>query len=190
MKNKGISLVELLVTISIIAIATIGVIRVSNVHLGWSVNKCSKLIDSALNKTMTQAMSKENVKGILLYQEDGVYYGTLISRSCRTGAGTYTLEDADIVERIELGRQPVTIKVILKETGGTNEKEIELTNQDSHTNMTGAAQFLYDKGSGAIYPVAIGGIDYSYTGIIVDCQGKTQELVIFPATGRHIFKQR
>lgn len=188
MKNKGISLVELLVTISIIAIVTIGVIRVSNVHLGWSVNKCSKLIDSALNKTTAQAMSKENVKGILLYQKDGVYYGTLISQSCRTGAGTYTLQDSCVVERIELGTQPITVKVILKETGGTNQKEIELTDQASETNMTNAAQFLYDKGSGAIYPVAFGGVDYSYTGIIVECQGKTQELVIYPATGRHIFK--
>lgn len=182
--EKGFSLVELLVTIAVIAILSTGVIVMVGMNSGWKVNKAHKILDSTLNKTMVYAMSKGNVVGVVVYELNETYYATMISSS-GSGAVNYALTEDKIVDKVELGKAPISLTIRYKANGAATEQSYTLTNQTSESNMTSVAEFLFDRSTGAIKDVKISGMDSHYTGIDVSDGTKTRKIKIYAATGRH-----
>ncbi len=184
MKNKGFSLIEIIIAIAILAIITTSAIIISGTHLGWRVNKAVKMVDSTISEAKVQAMSKGNVKGVIFYQLDNQFYAATIHQDCRNNGAVYQLNDSNIVKKVNLGGSPLTITAIYKPLSGNGSTYEEvLTNQTSEANMTVAAQILFDKGSGAMSPVVINNVDYKYAGIKVEFKDRENTVVIYPTTG-------
>lgn len=183
MKNKGFSLIEIIIAIAILAIITTSAIIISGTHLGWRVSKAVKMVDSSMSEAKVQAMSKGNVKGVVFYQLDNQFYAATIRSDCYNGS-IYQLEEDNIVKKVSLGASPLVVTAIYKPLSGAGSTyEVVLSNQTSETNMTVAAQVLFDKGSGAVNSVKINGTDYKYAGIRVECKDRKNTVVIYPATG-------
>lgn len=185
MKNeKGFSLIELIIVIAILTILSSGVIVAVWTSNNWKINKAQQILDSTLNKTMVYAMSKGEVAGLSLYELNGTYYATTISASGK-GVSGYTLDASNIIEKTELGKSPLTITIRYKNVGGTLEQSFSLADQTSESNMTSYAEILFDRSTGGIKNVIIGGASSRYTGIDITYNGKTKKITIYSATGRH-----
>ena len=80
MKNKGFSLIELIVVIAImsilVAIVTLGVGAIS----GSKVKECAKGIEAVLNKARVSSMGKDEVTAKIYVGDDGAYYVDLITK--------------------------------------------------------------------------------------------------------------
>lgn len=185
-ENKGFSLIELIIVIAIIGIMTTGVIVAVGSSDGRQLDKCVKLVDSTLNKTMVQAMSKGDVAGVLIYQLNGTYYASIVSESCYdSGTGNYRLEDDNIIQTVNLGNSNLEITFQYIGTDGTTVAPVKLTDQTNQWNLSSAAQLLFNRSTGEIKKVTVSGIESYYSGITITSGSKNKEIVIYSATGKH-----
>lgn len=183
--NRGFSLVELIVVMAIIAVVVGVSISLVISMTNWKVNRAVETVDSELNKAMVSATTKGNVAGLLIYQYNGTYYAAVIKESCYESSGVYKLTDARTYSVTELGDQSLTFKFKLNGVGAVGSTEYTLTDQTNKESMSTAAQFLFGKGTGKIFPVEIAGNQYNYSGMEISNSRTTRSIVIYPATGKH-----
>lgn len=68
--DKGVTLVELIVVIAIMAILAGTVALSSGIIYSWQLNSGAKAFESMYSKSRLQAMAKADVTGMSLYEED------------------------------------------------------------------------------------------------------------------------
>lgn len=183
-KNQGFSLAELIIVIAVIAILGTGLLQISGVWSGWRVTKCCDLMESTWNKAKMQALSKGKVAGIEFYQLKGVYYAAIVSDIDKTKEPTsvFDLSASDrVLETVELGKNPITMTVTLKNADGEN--TITLTDNNSISALKNVAAFAFNRSSGAIKQVVFGGKGSDYTKMTIGNDRKTVKYSIAYATG-------
>ena len=72
-KNSGFSMVELIVTVAILAIISVGAFLLTGSQNGWKLRHAAERLDSALDKAMVQSMSKSDTAGLIVYELNGEY---------------------------------------------------------------------------------------------------------------------
>lgn len=73
-KNRGFSLIELLVVIVVLAILSVGAVSGIGMISGWKIKECTQKLDSAIGETQMNAMSKEACSLLISKDGDGNYY--------------------------------------------------------------------------------------------------------------------
>ncbi len=74
MENKGLTLIEIIVVMAIIAIASTIVWMSVNALSGFEAKQCAKYIFGALEKTKVEQMTRQGYSWLHLYRgDDGVY---------------------------------------------------------------------------------------------------------------------
>lgn len=183
--NKGFSMVELIVVIAVMAILVISAVSLTGAQSGWKVNRAAEMMDSAMNRTMTQAMSKGGTPSLLIYELNGTYYAVLASDSCKTGVSTYAVTEDKVLQRYELGRAPMRITFSYTGTMGETVPSVTLADQSSEGNLTSVAELTFERTTGAIKKVTVGGVECYYTGVSISLNGRAADIEIHSATGRH-----
>ena len=183
-KNSGFSMVELIVTVAILAIISVGAFIVSGSQYGWKLNHATERLDSALDKAMVQSMSKSDTAGLIVYELNGEYFAAMIKESCREG-NIYRVTEDKVVEKYSLGKEPLTITLSYKGKDGTAVSDVTLINQSSESNISSAAEFLYDRSTGAIKTVKVNSVESYYTGINLKMSDREAQIKVSAATGKH-----
>ncbi len=185
-ENKGFSLVELIIVIGMLGILLTVAIWGTGANHGWRVNKCAETVSTTLNKTMVQTMSKGNLSGMIIYKLDGTYYASMIENACYDSTlGIYQLEDDNIVQTVALGNGSIVLEMEYIGTDGTVISPVTLTDQTNRLQMTSAAQLLFNRSTGEIKKVTVGGFEAYYTGITITSGDKSKQIVIYSATGKN-----
>ena len=96
-KNSGFSMVELIVTVAILAIISVGAFLLTGSQNGWKLRHAAERLDSALDKAMVQSMSKSDTAGLIVYELNGEYYAAMIKESCRDG-NIYRVTEDKVLE--------------------------------------------------------------------------------------------
>ncbi len=181
-RNKGVSLIELIVVCGIIAILasiTIGMVKVSKER---QVNNAVQVLDTSLKYARTEAMSKGNVRGLIIYKYDGQYYAAVVYNSSYNSAtGTYNVSDESKYLRLErLGREDITL--VTDYIDGTS---VSISPSSSTNSVDSYVEFMYDKSSGAFKQVSVDG-KKSYPDKMTLSYGKLTQTIDFNwATGNH-----
>lgn len=160
--NRGVSLVEILIVVSIITVlAGVGIYGVSLMS-GQPAKKCSQKIVYSLERHRTTAMSKVNAKYVLSTDGDKIYFQEFVIDGA-DASGTWVDKP-----KVEIGSSGVEVKYVLD--GGS---ETPLTTGNSLT-------LEFDRASGAFKPQAGG----YCTQIIVSRGGKEFKITLVPLTGK------
>ena len=158
-KNSGFSMVELIVTVAILAIISVGAFLLTGSQNGWKLRHAAERLDSE-------------------------YYAAMIKESCRDG-NTYRVTEDKVLEKYSLGKEPLTITLSYKGKDGTAVSDVTLSNQGSESNLSSAAEFLYDRSTGAVKTVKVNSVESYYTGIHLKLSDRDMQIKISAATGRH-----
>lgn len=176
-KNKGFSLVELIVVIAIMVVLAAATVMVLANQPGWRVKNATDSLRTAIGATKTEAMSKHRASLTITREADG-YYVQVTGR-----------------EKEHIGNSK-SVKVLYAVNGG--EANVEIA-------MGTPLQFSFDRSSGAFTPI-IDGKDASgnyvfrsrmdggvstmvyCTGLKIECGNKSKELVLVKDTGKYYEK--
>lgn len=190
-ENKGFSLIELIIVMGILSVLIAGVVRISGVQEGWKLIKCTQLMESTLNKAKVQAMSKGNVAGIVYYQLNGTYYGAYVKEidQNKEPSMSFDLSGDNVVETVALGTSPIKMTFFLSNTSG--EVPVILTDNTDISNLTNVAVFSFNRSSGSIHSVKIGGLPSNYSEIIIENSNSTRKVTyeVKCLTGKIIVKE-
>ncbi|MEG0962303.1 MAG: prepilin-type N-terminal cleavage/methylation domain-containing protein [Lachnospiraceae bacterium] len=168
MKNqKGISLVELIVVIAILAVVTAVVTISIGTLSSWNVTSCMERLETTLSRTKVDAMSKENI----------------IVTLKQNAKGEYVIKETGRQEEI-IGKSSLTVSYI-------DSLSVE------HPIDTTGFMLTYDRASGALKPIIqevknTGEIIYQWDGsnylycskIKITNGHSTQILVLVKETGK------
>lgn len=155
--NKGFSLVEMIVTISVLMIIIIVVaLNFGNVYK-WQLNKCVENIDDNLNKIKVMTLSdSQNNSTLNLSQVDGSLYMSINGN-----------------EDIDMGKFNVT--VYFEDINRDNEGSMELSNQEVTISFNNNGEFE-----------EISELSGMYLKRIVVAKGSyTKEIICERLTGKH-----
>ncbi len=168
-RNKGVSLVELVVVIAILGIISGGLIASVGIGKWANARGCAERMDSKLEQAKTMAMSKKDAGYLVLYRkEDGCY------TSFTTSLSSY---EPQVEKEERIGGKEVEITLHL-------EKEME---------RKLASEFVYfsfDRASGALKPCLVReGVTESELGlpesITFAAKGRTNQIKLVAHTGKH-----
>ena len=166
-RNKGFSLIELVVVIAILGIAAGLVVGSLNVVHVQNMRSCASEIDALLSKTKICAMSRAgNVYLVLRQTSDGVYAdyyeGGVLRQTDKVGKSTVIVVWNDGTEH-DLGDGPLCL--------------------------------TFDRGTGAFEPLSVsfgyagltygGGGDYCDS-VTVSSGGRSTRIELTPVTGKHL----
>ncbi|MEG7530744.1 MAG: type II secretion system protein [Hungatella sp.] len=162
--NRGFSLVELMVVVTMMA-ALIGLASFSiNIRLGTEASKAIRILDMAIHQVRMDTMSKASAKiKVDVDDADQSYYVQM------------ELDGVD-QEKIWLGKPDLQISYT-KKTKGSDFSAMQILDS-AHPLI-----LAFDRSTGAQKPDSMGG-DSFCTEIIVR-KGKTQKIILIPETGRH-----
>lgn len=161
-ENKGFSLVELVVTIAIMAVlTTVGVLSFGLVT-GRQIISCAEEMEGCIGETKMQAMSRANAELEIFVKADGVYANMSLN-----GA-------AGIDEKI--GKTNISVKY--KTSAGA---EVTLTE-------TERLVISFDRASGAFkFPGLGAGVNC--TEITISGGSRTRKIVLVPQTGKYYIEE-
>lgn len=169
MKSKGFSLIELIATVAILAIAaTLIASSFSSVHIK-NMQKCSSELDALLSRARVSAMSRAGDVYLRLRQDEtGVY-----AACCERG------EDGTVCEEEKIGKSMLSLS--WKDNAGVS------CSLPSHT-----LYLAFDRGTGALLSLSRSyamagqsGTDTYCTEITVSYGERSRKVVLVPVTGKH-----
>ncbi len=164
--NRGYSLVEILIVIAILAVASL--IGIMGWGAVWSsnVSSCANDLKSAVGKTRITTMGKdEAILRIYKDASDDAYYKE---------ETTYDLAGNVVVERPEkIGKSLLTLTYTMETPAGTNTFTIDGVNE---------LRITFDRSSGAQREVTPGA--GRCTEINVNFGSRNSRVVLVPATGK------
>lgn len=165
MNNKGFSLIELIVTIGILAAITGSLIWSTSFLEAGNTRKCAEQIDALLGKARIETMSKSDDYSLVIYQDAEKYYARITSTPL-----------TDTTKGTELGSHK--IKIYYRVEGEASDRQV-----------LGAAQLVlqFDKSTGAFKPPAVGGI-VTYINIKTTAGGTGRYVYLVGTTGKHYVK--
>lgn len=136
-KNKGFTLVEMIIVISIFAILLGIIVPSLNSILGFRVNRAANSIAAALDKTKTEASNRLVGEMKLEKREDGYYISYYLDRG-KVGGASHVTEDEP--EKIAPARTEISYTI---DAGGA-----------SHVMAVGDRLILtYDRATGGFLPI-------------------------------------
>jgi len=160
-KNKGVSTIELLIVIAILAIFSIGTfITISRIGYANTM-KAAKIIDSTMCKLRLETMTKETKQYLYLYNKNDSIYMKVSPIAVKTTAELNVSTGKKIAERNNLYYKTSTGRTRLA--------------------MEDSIRISFERGSGAFEPDD--GYDYDY--IELQNSSKTAVIQCVKETGRH-----
>lgn len=165
--NKGFSLIELVVTIAIMAIVTGGAVSLYSYVSTANVKQCYTGINDELGATRTYAMSKKGKWSLTVKKESGKYYAVVS-------------KDGSEVSKTKLGKDgEFTLTYKKLPDGAAIATEVEITDSAS-TWPT----IMFNSGSGACLVVD----GYTVSELKVSNPNLTKTVKLVKATGKHYVK--
>lgn len=156
--NKGITIVELITVVAIMAILTAGTITYVGMLGSSQVKKCTRNIEYSLSQTKTIALSKTSASMVLYADDTGVYVKTIYN-------GTEEVE--------QVGKAGLTVNYYV-----TRSRDTAI---NVGTTAGDGLLLTFDRSSGAMKKLADG--TYCY-GIEVEGGTTSLMIVIEPLTGK------
>lgn len=161
--NKGISLIEVIVTVAIMAIIVGGFGLSISVVSRRNVDKMADLIQAGTKKAVVSTMSKKDVDGFTISKESGVYY-------LKIGAG----------QKTQLGESPITLSYTFN-TEPEKESAVYTEIAEGESIRIGIS-----KSSGTFQSVQVGDNLEYYRGLRISNGNRTIILQLIPETGNMI----
>ncbi len=152
-KNKGFTLVEMVVVVAIFAILLGVLIPSLNSILGFRVNRATKALSSALERTKTEAMGRLVGEMKLEKKKDGYYLSYYLDRGKQAGVMQETEEkiapanlkityQTDDKQTHELSNGESLILTIDRETGGFRKIQTDTVTSEEVTKLLDENQNL------------------------------------------------
>ena len=169
-RNKGFSLLELIVVISLIGIVLgVLVVRVDRVF-GFSAKEARSKLYTSLESLQVSCLSKETTTATTvaganvymeIYQKDGLHY----LRYC---------EHTKELSNVQLGPKRISIQYSLDSSPA------------SYVNITGTTKLRlsYNRSTGAFLPISGGASPRYVKWIVVSGGEKTYKIELMPKTGK------
>ena len=193
--NRGITLVEIIVVVAMIAILAGGALLSTGAITTWQLNNGAKSFEMFYSKSRLQAMAKEDIGGMIVYQKDGkVTFGMTSKEEMNLSAFDVNQNEVSIPSGISL-------TLTLEEVGGAGLSQDYLlallgagrpANPTITTGDLNLGAINFRKGTGAQLPVTYtitsgGGLtgEYVITKIVLELKGKTIVYRIEPTTGTY-----
>lgn len=170
--NKGFSLIELIVTMAIMAIVVTGSVSIYQYVSTAKVRQATSYIGDELTNTRVNTISKEGNWRMRIIVEDNHYY-------------VEVLRNSKIYEKKDLGKvSDVTIKYdVTSSSGGVT---VVSTNKEVKADPTTWPMVTYNSGSGAfmlgMYPGYVSRFEISNPRL-------TEEIILAKTTGKHYVKK-
>jgi prepilin-type N-terminal cleavage/methylation domain-containing protein len=174
LKNKGFTLIEIIIVVAILAIAGSIVWMSINPLFGFEAKKTAKYLFGAMEKTKVLEMTKMPDSWLYLYRaDDGVY---LDIYECGV-----KLEN-EYKDNNKIGSATITVTVTMKggatETLDENGIVIAFNRSDGSFKTSGQAWDLQDPSYTPLYPG-----DY-YARITISGGGTVRAITLYPNTGK------
>ncbi len=193
--NRGITLVEIIVVVAMIAILAGGALLSTGAITTWQLNNGAKSFEMFYSKSRLQAMAKEDIGGMIVYQKDGkVTFGMTSKEEMNYSAFDVNQKEVSMPSGI-------SITLTLEEVGGAGLSQDYLlallgagrpANPTITTGDLNLGAINFRKGTGAQLPVTYtitsgGGLtgEYVITKIVLELKGKTIVYRIEPTTGTY-----
>lgn len=186
MKNRGYSLIELIVVVAMIAIAGSILFLSINTKYALEMRQCAKTVNSALAKVKIDTLSKTGNVCLHLYtQSDGVYMDIWEN-------GTKLEETNDLGQINKIGKKTVGISYTVVNTE-TNQISIPIplddtgiviafNRSDGSLKTIGAALDIAKESYGSTYTPP--NPDDSYNSITFTGAGSSMTITLHPDTGK------
>lgn len=172
-ENKGFSLLELIVTIAVLAILGCVLIGTTGVVGKQKLHQCTVLLDGMMKKAKTDTLARNDVNGLNLYIKDKKYYAQIYGET-NDGNGNVTYQEG---EEQALGNAS-NIRIFVSNADGSNRAELTKTNN---------IRIQYARGTGAITAIKVGNSQGDTNRTLITIQrGEEEECIqMIPATGKH-----
>lgn len=195
--NKGVSLVELVIVIAIMAILGTFVFVGFGLLTGQYARECANDLSAALSKEKNSSLTKSATIDCymeLLYDDDGYHVRYYVPKNAIVKGDTPP-SDWVLADDQKVGSKRVYININWEYDGGTSTSTVIQSGQ--------SVKFIYDRISGALKASGESdgitpGIDSFIlddiaNGVAAKCtkititidHGRTYEITLYPATGKH-----
>ncbi len=176
-KNKGITLIELIVVIAILGILTGGIVLAFSIVRSADVQGCTQTLDTSLEKTKNECMTQMEQNFLVLYKSsDSNHAGYYLGNVTKSDLATYSLTPE---KDNKICSDAIQISVTLQ-TGTT----IDVS--------TTPVYFTFDRATGAFEYLYTGNIPTSVseypTAITITNGTKTGIINLVQATGKHFIE--
>ena len=178
-KNRGITLIELIIVIAILGIIIGGVGLTFSIVNSADIEGCTQTLDISLEKTKNECMTKIEQQYLVLYkstQDD--YPGYYIGNVSKADLATYTLSPE---KDTKIGGNKIQIKIKITVEGET---DLDVA--------TTPIFFTFDRATGAFMYLNKGIPSYATTyypsSITITNGSKTNIINCIQATGKHFIE--
>lgn len=168
-ENKGYSLVEVVVTIAIMAVVVGGVVGLSGMIPRAQVNGCAEEMILQVEKTRTEAMSYRDAWIEIYKGTDGIYVDRVVDRN---GNGTV---DTGEMDTIYIGDPGIVI---------------EYKAGSSYTTLTEHLKLRFVRSTGGFKKPFVGSVESTEdcTGLKLSKGSFVREVELVPLTGKITYK--
>ncbi len=179
MKNKGYTLIEIVVVVAIIAAMTVTIWQSVNAIFGLDMRRCAADIVAAMEKTKVQQLTKQGDSWLRLYRtEDGVYLdiyesGTMLTNEFKDGN--------------KIGRPSVNITYTMSDnTAGTLDDTgiVIAFNRSNGSFLTAGESWALHNQPANLYTPP--NPDAYYVSIELQSGGTDRTITIYPNTGKFV----